>query len=128
MSAFGEMLATPVPPEAETVQQMDYVTYYLSLLPPSNSATPASASAPDILANCITLRESRGLLATAGVTGFRTWEAGLHLGQYLCRHPDIIRGKRVLELGAGTGYVAVLCAKYLGATKVTASDRSDEVL
>lgn len=37
-------------------------------------------------------------------------------------------GRRVLELGAGTGYLAVLCAKYLSSAHVVASDGSDDVL
>ena len=123
MSAFSEMLAVPVPPEAETVQQMDYVTYYLSILPHSSSPDTAN-----VFENCITLRESRWLLASAGATGYRTWEAGLHLGQYLCSEPSVVRGKRVLELGTGTGYISVLCAKYLGAAKVVASDGAEGVL
>ncbi|SPO06569.1 uncharacterized protein DNG_09259 [Cephalotrichum gorgonifer] len=123
MSSLTEMLAVRIPPETETVQQMDYVTYHLSLLP-----DPTEDPTPGVPANCITLRESRGLLAQAGATGFRTWEAGLHIGQYLCSEPGLVRGKRVLELGAGTGHTSVLCAKYLGAAKVIASDGSDEVL
>ena len=123
MSAFSEMLAVPVPPETETVQQMDYVTYHLSLLPRGSSDDTSGA-----FENCITLRESRWLLASAGATGYRTWEAGLHLGQYLCAEPDVVRGKRVLELGTGTGYVSVICAKYLGAARVIASDGADGVL
>ena len=118
MSAFAEMLATPVPPESETVQQMDNVTYHLSLLP--------EGAARD--SDSITLRESRWLFASAGATGYRTWEAGLHLGQYLCSAPEVVRGKRVLELGTGTGYVSVLCAKFLGATRVVASDGAHGVL
>lgn len=123
MSAFSEMLAVPVPSEAETAEQMDYVTYHLSLLP-----SASSDYTPRVFENSITLRESRWLLASAGATGYRTWEAGLHLGQYLCTKPDVVRGKRVLELGTGTGYVSVICAKYLGATRVIASDGSDGVL
>jgi predicted nicotinamide N-methyase len=52
----------------------------------------------------------------------------LHLGQYLCSNPSLVKDKRVLELGAGTGYLAVLCAKYLGSEHVIASDGSDEVV
>ncbi|MBE3047636.1 hypothetical protein IMZ48_35010 [Candidatus Bathyarchaeota archaeon] len=120
MSAFSEMLAVPVPSEAETAQEMDYVTYHLSLLAGEDKTSTSD--------NSITLRESRWLLASAGATGFRTWEAGLHLGQYLCTAPEVVRGKRVLELGTGTGYVSVLCAKFLGATRAVASDGADGVL
>lgn len=125
MSAFSEMLAVPVPPESETVQQMDYVTYHLSLLPDASTHGTGTSA---VSGNSITLRESRWLFASAGATGYRTWEAGLHLGQYLCSAPEVVRGKRVLELGTGTGYVSVLCAKYLGATRAVASDGADGVL
>jgi protein-lysine N-methyltransferase EEF2KMT len=68
------------------------------------------------------------LLSAAGTTGRRTWEAALHLGQYLCVNQSIISGKRVLELGAGTGYLTVLCARHLGATEVISTDGSSEVV
>jgi predicted nicotinamide N-methyase len=76
----------------------------------------------------ISLLESRSLISAAGTTGLRTWEAALHLGQYLCIDPSFVKNKRVLELGAGTGYLAVLCAKYLDSQHVVASDGSDEVV
>lgn len=124
MESFAEMLAIPLPSDTEaTEKETDYVTYHLSLLPHTTTD-----GAPRVLENCITLLESRRLIASAGATGFRTWEAGLHLGQYLSSNPDLIRGKNVLELGTGTGYVSVLCAKYLGASRVVASDGSEDVL
>ena len=48
-------------------------------------------------------------IAAAGTMGLRTWEAALHLGQYLCTNPELVRNKRVLELGTWTGYLAILC-------------------
>jgi predicted nicotinamide N-methyase len=39
-----------------------------------------------------------------------------------------VRGKSVLELGAGTGYLSILCAKHLGASYVLATDGSEEVV
>jgi protein-lysine N-methyltransferase EEF2KMT len=76
----------------------------------------------------ITLLENRSLISAAGTTGRRTWEAALHLGQYLCANPSEVSKKRVLELGAGTGYLSVLCAKWLVAADVIASDGSGEVV
>ncbi|GGL74063.1 class I SAM-dependent methyltransferase [Wenxinia marina] len=49
------------------------------------------------------------------------WPGGLALAQHLGRVPEIVRGKRVLDLGAGTGLVAVAAAR-AGAAEVTASD------
>ncbi|WWD02929.1 hypothetical protein V865_000972 [Kwoniella europaea PYCC6329] len=52
-----------------------------------------------------------------GTTGLRTWTAALHLAHHILRHPHLIfcdselfyRG--VLELGAGTGFLSILCAQ-----------------
>jgi protein-lysine N-methyltransferase EEF2KMT len=76
----------------------------------------------------ITLLESPALISSGGTTGLRTWEAALHLGQFLIAQPSLIAGKRVLELGAGTGYLSILCAKHLCAAHVVATDGSADVL
>ena len=36
-------------------------------------------------------------------TGNYVWPATLLFAAYLCEHPELVRGKRVVELGAGTG-------------------------
>ncbi|XP_072239275.1 EEF1A lysine methyltransferase 3-like [Leuresthes tenuis] len=48
------------------------------------------------------------------------WEAALHLCRYLEEQSVELRGKRVIELGAGTGVVGILAAR-LGA-EVTLTD------
>ncbi|KAK1756686.1 S-adenosylmethionine-dependent methyltransferase-like protein [Echria macrotheca] len=121
MSSLSQLLSLPLPSEVTAAQQKCYVTYHLSLLHRSGArdrTTPPT----------ITLLESRALIAASGTTGLRTWEAALHLGQYLCAHPDLVRRRSVLELGAGTGYLGILCAKYLGAERVVVSDGSDDVI
>lgn len=72
----------------------------------------------------ITILERRYLISGSKTTGFRTWEGALHLGAYLLsrRGQDIIRGKKILELGAGTGFLAILCGKQLAAKHVTTTD------
>lgn len=120
MSSLSELLATPLPSELAAAQQKSYVTYSPSLL--DESVRPSAAP------HRVTLLESRNLISAAGTTGLRTWEAALHLGQYLCASPSLIEGRRVLELGAGTGYLSILCAKFLGAAHVLASDGSDDVV
>ncbi|RYP14746.1 hypothetical protein DL765_006161 [Monosporascus sp. GIB2] len=119
MSSLSELLALPLPSELAAAQHKSYVTYSPSLLDQSH---PSSSP------HQITLLESRNLISAAGTTGLRTWEAALHLGQYLCANPALIQGKRTLELGAGTGYLSILCAKFLEATQVIASDGSDDVV
>ncbi|KAG7289985.1 hypothetical protein NEMBOFW57_006364 [Staphylotrichum longicolle] len=116
------LLSQPLPSETDAAQKRDYVMYHLSLLH-TTPATPTELNPPHI-----DLLESRALISASGTTGLRTWEAALHLGQYLCINPSLVEGKRILELGTGTGYLAVLCAKYLGSDHVIASDGSDEVV
>lgn len=123
MSAFSALVATPLPSEVAMVQQKCYVTYHVSALSPESHGPSRIVGEPNI-----TLLENRALISAAGTTGLRTWEAALHLGQYLCENPSIVKQKRVLELGAGTGYLSVLCANFLAATHVTASDGSDDVI
>ncbi|KAH8896445.1 hypothetical protein GQ53DRAFT_743598 [Thozetella sp. PMI_491] len=119
MARLSQLLCLPLPSELDAAQQKSRVVYCLSLL----SQDSGAASRPEI-----SILESRSLLSAAGTTGLRTWEASLHLGQYLCANPSLVRGKQVLELGAGTGYLSVLCAKFLDASYVVASDGSDDVI
>ncbi|OAQ90235.1 FAM86A protein [Purpureocillium lilacinum] len=120
MSLLPVLLSAPLPSEAASVQQKHYVTYSLSLL---DRGLGESDEAPSI-----TLLENRSLISAGGTTGLRTWEAALHLGQYLCQNPSVVAGKRILELGAGTGYLSVMCAKYLACRHIVASDGSDDVI
>jgi predicted nicotinamide N-methyase len=119
MSRLAELLATPMPTELDSAQQKSYVTYHLSRISGESAPGPEAG---------ITLLESRSLISASGTTGLRTWEAALHLGEYLCANPDIVKGRNILELGAGTGYLAILCGKFLGARRVVASDGSDDVI
>ena len=50
------------------------------------------------------------------------------MASYLVSHPDVVADRSVLELGAGTGFLSVLCAKYLGARHVTATDGDERVV
>ena len=90
----------------------------------------------------ITLLESRSVISAASNTGQRTWEAALHLVAYLASEDGVddntdrnsrlvgnrVRGKHVLELGAGTGLVSIVCARYLGAQLVLATDGDEGVV
>jgi predicted nicotinamide N-methyase len=118
MNCLSSLLSSSVPPEATSAQQKSYVTYTLASLGSKDQEPPS-----------ISLLESRNLVAAAGTTGLRTWEAALHLGEHLCANAqDLVQGKSILELGAGTGYVSILCARHLGASHVIATDGSDDVV
>jgi predicted nicotinamide N-methyase len=49
------------------------------------------------------------------------WAGGQALGRYLLDHPEVVRGKRVLDLGSGSG-LAAIAAAMAGAAAVTAND------
>lgn len=121
-------MSLPTRSAAEEAQDKTRVTYHLSLLPIWLQTVHDPEATMEKRRQDIDLLEYRSLLAAGGTTGLRTWEAALHLGQYLCVNPGLIKNKNVLELGAGTGYLSVLCASYLEAEHVTATDGSQEVI
>lgn len=49
------------------------------------------------------------------------WASGLALAQWLAAHPEAVRGKRVLDFGAGSG-IAGIAAALAGAAEVVACD------
>ena len=49
------------------------------------------------------------------------WAGGTVLARYLLDQPEVVRGRRVLDLGCGSGVVGIAAAK-AGAARVTASD------
>ncbi|MCE7874603.1 methyltransferase domain-containing protein [bacterium CPR1] len=49
------------------------------------------------------------------------WPAGRVLGAHLLAHPELVRGKTVCDLGAGSGVVALAAAR-AGAARVLACD------
>lgn len=49
------------------------------------------------------------------------WAGGQALARYILDHPEIVRGKRVLDVATGSGLVAIAAAK-AGARAVTAVD------
>ncbi|KAM5532252.1 hypothetical protein V8D89_014091 [Ganoderma adspersum] len=79
-----------------------YVTY----LWPSDSQTFGARTVYPSCSNA-TLLESRTTIE-AGTTGLRTWSASLVLGQYLLARPELVTGKRVLELGCGIGFLGII--------------------
>ena len=49
------------------------------------------------------------------------WAGGLAIGQYLREHPEAVAGRRVFDLGSGSGLCAI-AARRAGATNVIAAD------
>ena len=49
------------------------------------------------------------------------WGGGLAIASYLRDHPEVVRGRRVLDIASGSGLCAISAAQ-AGATRVTAVD------
>ncbi|KAJ2057766.1 hypothetical protein GGI17_005462 [Coemansia sp. S146] len=67
------------------------------------------------------------MMISQGTTGLQTWEASLRLADFFVEHPDIVRGQKVVELGAGCGLAGFTCAA-IGAAHVLSTDCSAAVL
>jgi len=113
MNCLTALMATPAVPASTAALQKSYVTY---------TAPIYTEDAHTSLT--VTTLESRSLLSNSGVTGLRTWEGALHLGAYIASPAGraLLQGKTVLELGAGTGFLSIFCAKHAGAVYVLATD------
>jgi hypothetical protein len=121
MSAMSALLFSPVPSEADSAQQKAFVTY----------AFPQSSIDGSISVDrTVTLLEARSVISSSGTTGLRTWEAALLLGSYFAsaEGQSMIHGKRLFELGAGTGMLSILCAKHLGTAGIVATDGDEAVV
>ena len=121
MSTLAELMFSPMPDDATAAQQRNWVTYT-----PLAQDSPILDKEPELK-----LLENRAVISGAGTTGLRTWEAALHLSSYLLSSPELtesIKGKKVIELGAGTGLLSILCASHLGAAHVTATDGDEGVV
>lgn len=124
MTCLSNLMSTPLPDELTCALQKSYVTYtFSSLASSSNTNSGDEKSTPTIV-----LLEARNLVSSAGTTGLRTWDASLHLTTYLTTHTSFIAGKSILELGSGLGLLSILCARHLGASHVTCTDGSEEVM
>ncbi|KAL1878365.1 hypothetical protein Plec18167_004437 [Paecilomyces lecythidis] len=118
MTCWSELIAQPKKSPLEQAQQLSYVKY----------TAPKSQVNED--SRTVVTSESRGLILSAGTTGFRTWEAALHLGTFLStpEGDSLVRGKRVIELGAGTGFLSLYSAKYLNVQSVLVTDREPALI
>lgn len=121
MSVLASFLGSHLPSEAASAQQKAYVTYSFPH-PPAEKDSNGAAS--------VTLLEARSVISGAGTTGLRTWEAALLLASYLASEQGrtAVHGKRVFELGAGTGLLSILCAKHLGVSGIVSTDGDEAVV
>ena len=64
---------------------------------------------PANLQRAFSSEETRRLLEEPPYWGF-CWGSGLALARWILDHPEQVRGKRVLDFGAGSGIVALACS------------------
>lgn len=76
----------------------------------------------------IDILEAKKILGSGPNTGLRTWEAALRLAHHLHSRPELITGRRLLELGAGTGFLSIFCSAFLQPEAVTITDGHEDVL
>ncbi|KAE8351880.1 putative methyltransferase-domain-containing protein [Aspergillus coremiiformis] len=120
IETWTDLISRPKPSQIQQVQQLTYIKY----------TAPAATTTTSPVPHTVITNESRGLIYSSGTTGFRTWEASLHLGTYLSTPTGAahLAGKRVIELGAGTGFVSMYAAKYLQPQFVLATDREGPLI
>ncbi|KAF2126107.1 hypothetical protein P153DRAFT_369462 [Dothidotthia symphoricarpi CBS 119687] len=118
---MSSLLISNIPSEADSAQQKAFVTYTYPLHPTDGSTSDERT---------VTLLEARSVISSSGTTGLRTWEPSLVLGSYLASENgcSMVQGRKVFELGAGTGMLSILCAKYLGASGIVATDGDEGVV
>ncbi|KAJ5312957.1 hypothetical protein PENANT_c018G00800 [Penicillium antarcticum] len=123
MECWTELVAQPKQSAVEQAQQLSFIKYTAPAETEPNE--PAAKTDRSVITS-----ESRGLILSAGTTGFRTWEAALHLGSFLSSETGeaLVRNKRVIELGAGTGFLSLVCARYLGVRSVVVTDREPALI
>jgi len=100
----------------EAAQQMSVHAYFPPFSYDQEDAQP------------ILIKEARNVLVRGNNVGLRTWEASLRLACYLFSRPELVANKGVIELGAGTGLLPLLCTGFLGAHPVLATDGLAQVL
>lgn len=121
MTLLSDLMFAPLPDETKAAQQKAWVSYTLS----------SSHAGSDTRESALRLLENRSVISGGGTTGLRTWEAALHLASYFLSSPQassLVTGKTVLELGAGTGLLSLLCAGPLKAQRVIATDGDQGVV
>nr|KAK5450737.1 hypothetical protein LTR18_000753 [Exophiala xenobiotica] len=111
MEHMAYLSTIPQQSETDEAQQLHVHSYFPPLPLDKSGVQP------------ILIKEARNLLSKGINVGLRTWEAALHLAWFLTiQQPDLVKDCNVLELGAGTGFLSLLCAGHLQASHVLATD------
>ena len=103
------------------------------VLPTSGSGESSSSSSSSSLSS----QQNQNDKSIVGIKVFphhndvgvrKLWEAGAALTEYLMEHPELVRGKHVVELGAGVGLTGLVIAGLCGTASVHMTDYTDATL
>ncbi|XP_064628945.1 protein-lysine N-methyltransferase EEF2KMT-like [Lineus longissimus] len=75
----------------------------------------------------VTLEESVSLVSQ-GTTGLQTWQAAMHLAEFLLENGKLIYNRSVIELGCGLGFTGIIACRSLQPTSYVFTDCHQEVL
>lgn len=92
-----------------------------------NEQYPVSMTVFDRVVAFSVRQVQRGEIEGTYGTGATVWPAAMIMLKYLEKNPLLIRGKRVVDLGSGTGLTS-LAAALLGANHVVCTDGEDPVV
>lgn len=92
------------------IQEYGYRTYFL-----------------DDQATSISLKENISIISD-GTTGLCSWQAAFYLAEWCLANVDRVAGKKVVELGSGSGLVGLTCWKKCDPASVILTDFHPKVL
>ncbi|MCK7542652.1 50S ribosomal protein L11 methyltransferase [Marinobacter bryozoorum] len=81
---------------------------------------------PQVLEGPLSHDEAQAVVAEPAYWSF-CWASGQVLAQWILDHPELVRGRRVLDFGSGSGIVAVAAAR-VGAAEAIACDLDPDAL
>ncbi|AQZ16816.1 NNT1 (YLR285W) [Zygosaccharomyces parabailii] len=67
------------------------------------------------------------LVGKSPLWGHMLWNAGIYTAKFLDKHPELVKGNTVLELGAAAALPTIICG-LIGAKKVVSTDYPDPEL
>ncbi len=94
--------------------------------PPACTSLALYLIDPQSFAGPLSHDEAQAVVAEPAYWSF-CWASGQVLAQYLLQHPETVQNKCVVDIGAGSGIVAIAAAK-AGAHKVFACDIDSDAL
>lgn len=79
------------------------------------------AQSPDQSPSTISIRQKLNIISD-GTTGLHTWQAAGALAEWALQNAALLRGRRVIELGAGTGLTGLVVANMCAPQRLTLTD------